>query len=218
MKLISTQSPEVVKTLLDGNVFHCDPMKSEYLENELAGKESPNFLHAYDFISEQMKRKIGEPPKGVKYPIWAWARVGFMPKFPKPNSKRWRDIITCPGYYDAVLYLEVPDDQVLLSDFNRFHEVLNNFPILDAKSEEELDATYSRYEKLPYEDKNRMKLRSWEKIFDVEPYRTKFETRGEFVQATFWELKPEYVKSIVLSDRRGEKEFDEDDDEEEYDS
>ena len=35
---------------------------------------------------------------------------------------------------------------------------------------------------------------NWKRIFDIEPFKNEWTTRGEDVQATFWELKREYVK------------------------
>lgn len=29
---------------------------------------------AYDWLSQQMIQKIGAPPDGVRYPVWAWYR------------------------------------------------------------------------------------------------------------------------------------------------
>jgi hypothetical protein len=46
-------------------VIHCNPSKSDnFIESE--------FHTAYKWIVEQMKLRVGNPPKDVKYPIWAW--------------------------------------------------------------------------------------------------------------------------------------------------
>lgn len=80
-----------------------------------------------------------------------------------------------------MLAIEVPDNLVLLSDFDYWHCVLNDgdiiFPIDDS-------AVYSEEEK----------QKSWENIFDIS---CSFE--GEVhphlsTQATMWEIKRKWVK------------------------
>ncbi len=119
------------------------------------------------------EKRIGEPPEGVIFPVG-----------PGTNGKACgNDRYVCmdviggeKGTPVVLLTIEVPDNLVLLSDFDYWHCVLNDgeiiFPIDDS-------AVYSEEEK----------RKSWENIFDIS---CSFE--GEVhphlsTQATMWEIK-----------------------------
>lgn len=46
--------------------YHYDESRSE--DNESIYE----FRMAYDWLAGEMCKRIGPPPKGVKYPVWAW--------------------------------------------------------------------------------------------------------------------------------------------------
>lgn len=93
-------------------------------------------------MAEQMKKRIGEPPKGVIFPVWAWYQWEGMRKRPdmRVHGRNWGE----KGTPIVLLTIEVPDNLVLLSDFDYWHCVLNDgeiiFPIDDS-------AVYSEEEK-----------------------------------------------------------------------
>ena len=136
------------------------------------------FEDSYLWMAEQMKKRIGEPPEGVIFPCG-----------PGTNGKACGNDRICvhgrnwgeKGTPIVLLTIEVPDNLVLLSDFDYWHCVLNDgeiiFPIDDS-------AVYSEEEK----------RKSWENIFNIS---CSFE--GEVhpnlsTQATMWEIKREWVK------------------------
>ena len=129
------------------------------------------------------EKRIGEPPEGVIFPVWAWYQ---WEAHAETTGYACMDVIGGEkGTPVVLLTIEVPDNLVLLSDFDYWHCVLNDgeiiFPIDDS-------AVYSEEEK----------RKSWENIFDIS---CSFE--GEVhphlsTQATMWEIKRKWVKKLNI--------------------
>ena len=94
----------------------------------------------------------------------------------------------------AVSSLEIAAERVLLSDFDNWHIVLCNGLISD--TEEEDVALEAFYEQLSDEEKIACKEKNWERVLDISPRNNGWMTRGEWVQATFWELRREDVRAV----------------------
>ena len=82
-----------------------------------------DFLFAYDWMSEQLKKRIGPPPDSVVYPVWAWYQ--WDGRHQRPDMRSFRKWCT-PGTPIVLLTVEIPDDQVLLSDFDMWNCILCN--------------------------------------------------------------------------------------------
>ena len=82
----------------------------------------------------------------------------------------------------------------MLSDFDEWHIVLCNGLVSD--TEEEDVAQEAFYESLSDEEKIAYKEKNWERVFDISPLNNGWTTRGEWVQATFWELRREDVRAV----------------------
>ena len=89
---------------------------------------------------------------------------------------------------------EIPDDQVLLSDFDSWHTILNNGLFSD--SEAEADRKDAYYDYLSAEDQKTYKEKDWEQVFDISPFENDWTLRGDWVQATFWELRKEMIRDV----------------------
>ncbi len=126
------------------------------------------------------KKRI-EPPDGVTYPVWAWYMQNGKHSKPDLRSERWE----CgPGDEQyTCIEIEIPDDQVLLSDFNAWCIILNNGLI--TKTEEEYDRLDMYFESLPPDEQKSFKENNWERVFDLTPSKNKWATRGSWIQATF---------------------------------
>lgn len=94
------------------------------------------------------------------------------------------------------LELELPDSQVLLSDQENWHAVLNQWYMGDATNEAEMAAEWAWLDALAAEEALTMKQKSWTKIFDVTPFEDEWQRRGCYVQATFWELRLADVRAV----------------------
>lgn len=111
----------------------------ERLQNEKEVFVAPAFTYLdfrsqYDWMRVQMAKRI--PGYQGHYPWWAWQQ--YQPGKPKPDL-RIRDLHCFDRGTPAVrLELDVPDHEVLLSDFIMWNHVLNNGYM--AYSETEYDA------------------------------------------------------------------------------
>ena len=78
MILWTIQPLEVYKQIQEIGVYHCDFEKS--FLNDCRDQ--------YDWLVRQMKHRIGAPPEGVSYPVWAWYMWEGVRK--KPDLRRER--------------------------------------------------------------------------------------------------------------------------------
>lgn len=167
MILWTIQHKAAYEELLRKGVLRANP---EYIFEEF-------FRESYEWMAEQMKKRIGSPPEGVHLPIWAWYQwEGKRKRLDMRTHGCWSD----KGVPIVLLTLDVPDECVLLSDFDYWHVVLNDsaliFPI-------DNNTVYSKEEQ----------RKSWEKIFD---YKCTFDGEKHdnlSTQATMWEIKAEWV-------------------------
>lgn len=169
MRLFTFQPETVIEALKRGEPYVCDPTKATFL----ADPDDPyneGFREAYDWLAREMETRIPKP-KDVQYPAWAWFRHHG------DNRKPDRRLTLFNNYREpTILELEVPDDEVLLTDFDLWHWVLNGWAY---QSDED-------YELNPdWEATEEEKLASWQIIFDVDS--------SDFVQACIWTIKPEHV-------------------------
>ena len=64
MRLWTIQGIELYEQLVKEGVTYC---------TKPAWGDEENFMYAYHWMAEQMRKRIGEPPiEGIEYPLWAW--------------------------------------------------------------------------------------------------------------------------------------------------
>lgn len=145
------------------------------------------FLKAYDWMAGQLKKKTPSP-NGVDLPVWAWYRYDGLNQI-KPDLRRNAHLKR--GEKGVRIEFEAPENLVLLSSFDAWHAVLNDWCF--SLNDEEYDY-YKKMEKIcskaVFEE---MKRQSWLKIFDLNLLDDP-NTYG--VQAVLWELKIEWVKKV----------------------
>jgi hypothetical protein len=177
----------VYEELLEQGIFRCDPANENFW-----GVISEEFKYAYDWLVKQMKIKVGIPPKDVLYPIWAWALIDGINK--KPDLRR-TEFNNYAGE-NVVLELEIPDSDLLLSDEVNWHYCLNNWYLHGENNKEFDEAKWEEaevwFDNLPSDKKQSIKFKSWERILDKNDKINDW----KFVQATFWELREEQIKSV----------------------
>lgn len=67
--------------------------------------DEPTFVHAYHWMTEQMRKRIGEPPiKGIEYPLWAWYQYNSAKSNKPPRSLH----DACEGI-SAYIEIEIPE-------------------------------------------------------------------------------------------------------------
>ena len=198
MRLWKIQGIEIYEQLQRDGVAYCT--KPVWSDDE-------KFMKAYRWMVDQMRQRIGEPPiKGIEYPMWAWYQYNSA-----KSNKPPRSYLDIQEGVSAYMEIEVPDNEVILSDFMNWHNVLNQFPLTDWKRinkktdllEKEAGKSL-RFEDYPVETQKEIE-KTWEAIFDLnrrdkEVGRT--HKRNRSIQATFWMLKPEYIISVEFLKRK----------------
>ena len=182
MILWSIQKKETYETVLKEGVWRCDPEKI-FL---------PESRHEYEWLAKEMSLRIGPPPAGVTLPVWAWHTIEGKRKRPDLRKERFGNGVK--GDRFVCLTLDIPDEQVLLSDFDAWSVILADGLI--SETEEEDDQLYAVYEALPDDEKESMKSSNWERAFNLSPFHNEWMTRGQYIQATFWELKEGYIREV----------------------
>ncbi len=134
---------------------------------------------AYNWIASEMQKRISAPPAGVRYPVWAWYQLSGQRK--RPDMRTYRDWAE-KGTPIVLMTVEVPDEMVLLSDFDMWHIVLANEYL--ALREEDDKEQYTEAEK----------IHSWETIFCYDAEATDYWPDEKTTQATIWEIRSEWVK------------------------
>lgn len=163
----------------------------------------PDFLRAYQWLVVQMQSRIGAPPSGCHFPVWCWYQWQDVEKR-KPDLRAGGHL--SKGQHGVLLTLTIPENAVLLSDFDLWHYVLNYWYLPQSSAESDafadelaaagldphctrplLDPTYHR----------RIEA-SWQRIFDLnwsapEIASPKAEKQ---IQGVTWEITLVQVKKV----------------------
>ena len=169
-------------------------------DKRLFGKKefiAPDYIDGYDWLVGCMKQKIGFPPMGIHYPIWAWHQ-------PKPDL-RCSGLLE-PGTKGVRLTIQKPSESVVLSDFELWHHPLVYKGFIGNNEKESIQFDHylkqeglslTNFHQLPKPLKQTI-IQSWDKIFDLDfncPYYTRDKSEKS-IQATFWELRLEEVIEV----------------------
>lgn len=191
MTLWTIQSEALYDSILQTGKYICDPLQMSM----------PEFTEMYDWLAAQMKERIGPPPEGVIYPVWAWYQNRGKRQKPDLRSERWTN-----GYADdkfVCLEIEVPDEQVLLSDFDLWGLILNDALISETEAE---DVEQDRiYQALSPDQQRQMKYENWKRVFDITPLDNVWMRRGYWIQANFWILTSDMIKKVRYFTAAGHK-------------
>lgn len=182
MRLWTIQPAHAYETLRTGRPYRCEKTLCENLKYE-------KFKEAYAWLAGQMTRRIGPPPNGTELPVWAWHTTDWKNKRPDMRQPLFR-------YSDkphVLMELELPEDRVLLSDYIAWHIVLNQGYYGNAENDSEFEQEMNEFDMLPQDTQAIMRIKSWEKIFDTRKIDTDWTKNGQYVQATFWEIRLEDV-------------------------
>lgn len=113
MRLWTIQPASFYQTLQEKGVVYCDREGYWCKENR----------YAYDWLVEQMRQRIGNPPlPEINYPLWAWYQYDSRkkPHPPKPPLKKGEP-------YSVYLEIELPDNEVVLTDFTLWINCMNGW-------------------------------------------------------------------------------------------
>lgn len=191
MKIWTIQTIDVWHKLKEKKIVICDPKLASHLKDE-----EFSFLGPYNWMIKKMVDKIGDSTyKSNIYPIWGWYINSGSNK--KPDLRR--SAYGKPGKQMVCMRLEIPDNKVLLSDFDLWHYVLNNWYLGDSTNVTELDDEWKWLETLSEVERQKKIEESWDDIFNIgEEFINTFSTFGDYIQATFWELHLDYVEDVQI--------------------
>lgn len=204
MKVYTIQTVAFYEALMQNGVVYCNR------ESWFSGI----YQLQYDWMAEQMRKRVGEPPRPeIKYPIWVWYQY-ISKKRPVPTMSS-KDIEK-QETEAVMLELEVPDKEVLLSDFSIWHLPLNNGAItykhVDRQLEKELEEYKNKHKGyLRVEDYSpglqKKILKSWERVFDLDacdPNISMRKRHNRSIQGTIWLLRKEWLKVAHIFNKHSE--------------
>ena len=193
MKLWTIQTTEFYDTLQKNGVVYCD--RESWFCQE--------YREMYDWMAGEMRKYVGNPPReGVRYPIWAWYQYTSRKKPRPPISP---SLLSSDQEKGVMLEIEIPDNEVLLSDFDLWHIPLNGHPI---SGDEKLMHRFKAFRAIhggscdfgDYPDDLQYDIMlTWGVIFDLRTKLCKWIAKAMWnrcIQACFWELKLEQVKIV----------------------
>lgn len=152
MRIYTIQKKEVLDTILSIGIAHPNdiPMWEE-LE------------YAYAWMSEKMVSKIGSKNKQSKYPFWGFIKEEHF----------------CEGWSENEYYLtlDVPDSEVVLSCYHKWHRIMHESMFLDCEHD-----GYNPDIKLKAKKRDSL-------LFKI--------TKNIVPQATFWAITKDMLVSYV---------------------
>jgi len=188
MTLWTIQTLEVWSEIQKRGRFVCDSTAPEFLGNYMSCRDS------YDWLVCEMERRLGKRPEGVEYPIWAWHTRDWKRKKPDLRESGYGT----KGAKYVCMEIEIPDREVVLTDFDIWHYVLNDWYFCASSSEEEWRKKMELFDRLPIEKQEEEKRSSWQNVFDIASLENDWEQRGRYIQATFWCLTLDEIKKVQI--------------------
>lgn len=192
MKLISFQSMDALKDLVNKGYLECD---KNYINMQKAG-------FVYTWVVEKMNQIVSNPTNAV-YPLWAWVKCynGVCPPKHKGNPVNG---------FDVKITFRKPELEVFVTDFRRFSFLLSNIYIPDSLADkeafdrilqqkgisyEELKA-YARPDKYDTHREDKEFLEVCEKI--RESFDRCITKESDVLQGCVWRINLDEVESIEL--------------------
>ena len=200
MRLYSVQPLCIWEQLHNGDVVIANTQFKEDDPLDTSWKTS------YEWLASQMELMGITRPVGVQYPFWAWFQWNGINQ-PKPDlrstmMKRWSK-----NESKVLLTLDIPETSVCLSDYDAWHFCLNYWYLDNEKNatrfekhcKATLGVTHYTAKPLPDAALHQQLVNTWDVIFDLPKAARALEVplSEQIIQATFWELRPEYVQEVV---------------------
>lgn len=144
---------------------------------------------AYQWISAQLAKKTN-PPKQCRFPLWAWYQwQGEKRATPDLRSSSH----LAKGTSGVRIEFTIPSSDVLLSDFDAWHSVLNNhfYAPTDKRYNDYCEMIKGKSDA----EINKIIENSWHNIFDL---NLSNDPDNVSIQANFWELKSSQIVNVTF--------------------
>ena len=208
MILQTIQPASVLESLQKNSIVFSRPDSFDYNEEG----QPWTFKLSYDWLKKQMLARGILPKNNETDVFWAWAWSGDL-------GKKKVDLRTRPYYRNqnnVLLTIDKDPKDILLSDFNLWHYVLNYWALPASKQDEKMwdkicknkKTNYYRIKPLP--QFNAEIEKTWELIFSLEEKDNGFYcnlekklqkylevyNQPQIVQATFWNINLDELKKV----------------------
>ena len=159
-------------------------------------------MESYLWLANQMDKRIGGRPHHTAVPFWGWYQ------FRDANHKKPDLRVRChldAGTKGVRMELEIPDNEVVLSDFDIWCQILNKDYI--PTSEKDYDNFYEMTDKwglygFKHWPKTYQKRaeKSWQRVFDMNFYAKNFSCPrdSKVIQATFWKISVAQIRDLTF--------------------
>ena len=187
MRLFTYQKKGAVERLLKEGILKIDDKKYMDTYNSFKQDTYNSAEYPYQYIMNRMDQNLPKREKDIVAPIWAWVRRGTK------RQKFYPADLWFEGEYRIVF--DIPDELVLLSDFANYEYLLVSwqaFILIDLLhySDEAYDNWWKEYRSGLHKKEDYYEYCD-KVILDKDIIR-----KSKYVQATFWELKKEYIVDI----------------------
>lgn len=144
-----------------------------------------DLVKSYDWMISQMRNRLGPEPHEGAYPMWVWYKWEGNKLNPPVYTLDYERMENPGGIYR--LTLDIPDNLVLLSDFDAWHAVLNDAYL--SRTEEELNNDKWTRDEI---------VQSWERIFDINEvdWNHLWGPIEKSIQGTVWEITTNMILNV----------------------
>lgn len=210
MKIYSYQPVSLVQKIFEDGIVY--PKKNIIFPSQDFELVS-FFKKSYDWMNQKLQQKTPKPPQ-ADYPFWGYYQWNGIQKV-QPDLRSSEAKNYCKKQPYCLLHLEIPDNEVLLSDYDAWHFVLNCWYLTSNSmrelKEQELNQqglSLYKQEQLS-QDILHLIQSSWDNVFDLETAATLLEisTSQSTIQATFWSILKEYLQKIIVFDGKSQRQF-----------
>lgn len=191
MRLWTIQSAAAWQALQQHGILRCDPAYSD-----------PDWAEAYAWLVAQVRQRIGQPAI-CQALLWAWYQWNTV-HTPRPDLRTTS--LLPRGMKGVRLEVEIDESQVVLSDFELWHYVLNGSYLAESEADDE--AFYAELHAQGYAPATPLPLlnpalatkirTSWLHIFDLDwaPPDIADPRSAKSIQAVVWEVTLQQVRRV----------------------
>ena len=154
MHLFTEQPLVVWQIIKDNHCYHPDPNNLDVMEHL-----DQDFADAYDWLIKQFNQRIPKPNQAT-IPIWWWLDNGV-------KTKEFQEDIP-PKPVKVIIEANYPNNQLLLSDFEKWHYVLNKWYLpddIDNESDNYYDQIDQWFKNLSSRQQQAQMQKSWQFLF-----------------------------------------------------
>lgn len=153
-----------------------------------------DFLPAYKWLRAQMRKRLGAGAT-QGYPVWVWYQYSDA-SHRRPDLRHTAHLPK--GVQGVRIELEVPEDKLLLSDFELWHYPLNNWYLPCSEADgERFEQSLAKSGPSPSRIQKE-KEKSWERVLDLEFSDPDIaeERSKKSIQACLWEVTLDQVVNV----------------------